>query len=102
MFIKNIFFLLANMSPTNVYLGLDCGTQSTKAVLYNPTQKEIIARASAPHDLDPSDTTKTPGRAEQHPHKWIKALHICMKEISSTLDSDEIVLAGIGVSGQQL
>lgn len=89
------------MSPTKVYLGLDCGTQSTKAVLYNPTQKEIIARASAPHDLDPVDNTKTPGRAEQHPHKWIKALHTCMKEISSTLDSDEIVLAGIGVSGQQ-
>ena len=84
-----------------VYLGIDCGTQSTKAVLYHPDSHTIKARAAASYDLDPCDTKQNPGRAEQHPHKWIRALHVCLKELSPIIKQEGYKVCGVGVSGQQ-
>ncbi len=83
-----------------VVIGIDVGTQSTKAVLYHPSSHTIKARAGCPYDLD--DTPPSiPSRKEQHPHKWIRALHICLHNLSTTIQTEKYVVAGIGVSGQQ-
>jgi xylulokinase len=89
------------MSGSEVFLGIDCGTQSTKAVLYHPSSRSIKARAAAAYDLDPCDTSKYVGRAEQHPHKWIRALHLCLKELSPMIQQEGYEICGVGVSGQQ-
>jgi Sugar (pentulose and hexulose) kinases len=101
------------MSSNQVVLGIDCGTQSMKAILYHLQQEKIVARASAPLELDPmilctASHTGTSlnvdppiGRAEQHPHKWIKALHVCFKSLAPILQTHNYQLCGLGVSGQQ-
>lgn len=90
------------MQTKQVLIGLDVGTQSTKTVLYHPSSQTIKARASASYDLDPTPSgINTNGRAEQHPHKWIRALHICLKELSTVIQQEGYSVAGIGVSGQQ-
>lgn len=83
-----------------VFLGLDVGTQSTKAVLYHPSSQTIKARASSSYDLDPNPEHVN-GRAEQHPHKWIYALHDCFRSLAPIIQKEQFTLTGIGVSGQQ-
>ena len=99
--LKHISAYSVTMSGNAVFLGIDCGTQSTKAVLYHPSSRSIKARAAAAYDLDPCDTTKNVGRAEQHPHKWIRALHLCLKELSPIIQQEGYEVCGVGVSGQQ-
>jgi xylulokinase len=31
--------------------GIDCGTQSTKVVVYDPGKRDIVAESQAPHEL---------------------------------------------------
>jgi len=100
----------SKMTSHQVVLGIDCGTQSMKAILYHLQSQKIVARASAPLELDPitvnADSQNSPaspviGRAEQHPHKWIKALHICFQSLAPTIQRHNYQLCGLGVSGQQ-
>ena len=83
-----------------VFLGLDVGTQSTKAVLFSPHSQSIVARASSQYDLD-EDKEKHPGRAEQHPAKWIQAIHVCFQQLAPVLKKEDYEITGVGVSGQQ-
>jgi xylulokinase len=106
----------------NCFIGIDVGTQGAKAVLYHPQSQTIKARSSAQYDLDSSTNntnsnnessggcdddantntnTNTNGRAEQHPIKWIQALHQILKNLSLTINKEGYNIAGIGVSGQQ-
>ncbi len=88
------------MDPIQCFIGIDIGTQGAKAVLYNPHLKSIVARSSSPYDID-EDPASTLGRAEQHPIKWIHALHTILKEFSNIILEKKYVIGGIGVSGQQ-
>lgn len=76
------------------FLGIDCGTQSTKIIIYDPLRKEIVAQAQAPHQLI-SDGT---GRNEQEASWWIEALQAAMHEIPGKVRQS---VAAVGVSGQQ-
>jgi len=75
-------------------LGIDMGTQSTKIVLYDFDNKNIVAEASSKHDI----ISKEDGTKEQKAEWWITALKNCLSEIDSSLKSTVIA---IGVSGQQ-
>ena len=88
------------MQSTDVLIGLDVGTQSTKAVLYHPGTQTIKTRASSLYDLDESEGSEN-GRAEQHPHKWLRALHICLNKLGVVIKKEGYTVAGVGVSGQQ-
>lgn len=57
------------MAGEDLYLGIDAGTQSTKAILYNPRTKTVLGRGSYAHELL---YTTVAGRAEQHPSSWIQ------------------------------
>jgi xylulokinase len=75
-------------------LGIDCGTQSTKVLVYDPETKKVIARGQAPHDLISSDD----GTREQKTDWWIAAL----KKALSSIPKEVMQSVGaVGVSGQQ-
>ena len=77
-----------------VFLGIDCGTQSTKAVLRDAESGDVIAVGRAPHELVERDD----GTREQDPRWWIDALRIAVREATR---GDRFAIGGIGVSGQQ-
>ena len=98
------------MDPHQCFIGIDIGTQGAKAVLYHARSQVIVARAASSYDIDDNnddnddhdgDISSSSGRAEQHPIKWIHALHILLKTLSKTIHEKNYIIGGIGVSGQQ-
>jgi xylulokinase len=77
-----------------VFLGIDCGTQGTKAVLRDASSGEVVAVGRAPHAL----VTRDDGTSEQDPAWWIDALRAAVREAAR---DQQFSIAGIGVSGQQ-
>jgi len=80
----------------SLYIGIDSGTQSTKAVVLDLEQKKVIAEARAPHALISGLTV---GHMEQHPQDWAAALDSVILSVVAKVDPARI--RGIGVSGQQ-
>lgn len=76
------------------FLGVDCGTQSTKVVLCDPTTGAVISIGRAPHELIERDD----GTREQHPQWWIEALRTAVRD---AMRDERFEIGGIGVSGQQ-
>jgi xylulokinase len=81
-----------------IYLGIDCGTQSTKTIALDAESGKIIASASQSYDLIPN---LPPGHLEQDPALWTAAVDATIQQVLETLGSDRIRVNGIGVSGQQ-
>jgi len=80
-----------------MFVGIDCGTQSTKVVIFDVTLGKVIAKGSAAHPL----TSDNEGTREQNPDVWIEALTIAMQRALRSADIDPAGIKGIGVSGQQ-
>lgn len=55
---------------SKIVMGIDVGTQGTKAVLYDLESHSIIAKGSSSYGMIESNIL---GRAEQHPATWQKA-----------------------------
>lgn len=86
-----------------VFIGIDVGTQGTKAIAFLPASSssssspsspssssddnnnkgQILARASASYSI--LSTNNVDGRAEQNPHDWIDAVKCVLKELVSKL-----------------
>lgn len=77
-----------------VFLGVDCGTQSTKVVLRDPASGALVAVGRAPHELIERDD----GTREQDPSWWIDALRTAVRD---AMRGEPFDIGGIGVSGQQ-
>jgi xylulokinase len=82
------------MAP--LYLGLDVGTQGTKALVYDPAAKKILGFGSHGYGLLPSDR---PGCAEQHPSTWIEGVCNAVREALKGVDASAV--KAVAVSGQQ-
>lgn len=67
------------MASSTLYLGLDVGTQGTKALLWESETGEVLGRGSVGYSL----TSTRPGQAEQHPDTWVEA---CKEAIADALD----------------
>lgn len=80
-----------------MYIGVDCGTQSTKVVVVDVEQGLIRGEASRPHHLDEGEH----GRREQAPSEWLAALKGAFFEALERAGVDAGQVRGIGVSGQQ-
>ena len=80
----------------SLYIGIDSGTQSTKAVVLDLDQRRVIAEARAPHRLIEGLPA---GHAEQHPQDWVFALDSVIAAVVAKVDAGRI--RGIGISGQQ-
>ena len=59
-------------------VGIDVGTQGTKAVAVDLDQAKVLARGSAKYDLIAGLPT---GAAEQHPDSWADAVQDCLQQI---------------------
>lgn len=80
----------------SLYIGIDSGTQSTKAVVLDLNQKKVVAEARAPHTLIEGLPV---GHVEQHPRDWTWALDTVMLAVAAKVDRSRV--RGIGISGQQ-
>lgn len=84
-----------------MYIGIDCGTQGTKAIVVDRTQKKVIGVGYASHEL----IEQSNGRREQHPSWWIdafkQALHAALKQAQHSPHFSPDLVKGIGISGQQ-
>ena len=89
-----------------LFLGLDVGTQGTKAVLLDTAAGRIVARASRGYGLIAG---LPEGAAEQHPDTWIEAAGAATRDALEHAAAAEgrsaaaiaSRVAGVGVSGQQ-
>ncbi len=78
-----------------MYLGIDLGTSSVKAVLINPDQA-IVASASADLDVE----RPQPGWSEQDPGDWWTATCAALDELAASHGPALADVRGIGLSGQ--
>ena len=90
----------------SIHLGLDVGTQGTKALLLDAATGRVVARAGRGYGLIEG---LPDGAAEQHPDTWVAAASEAAREAldraasAEGCDAAAIVarVAGVGVSGQQ-
>jgi xylulokinase len=80
----------------SLFIGIDSGTQSTKAVALDLDARRVVAQAHAPHTLIPGLPA---GHIEQDPAEWLQALDSVLRELAGKIDVRRI--RGLGVSGQQ-
>ena len=80
-----------------MYIGLDCGTQGTKAIVVDSQQKKVIAVSYAAHEI----IENSEGRREQQPQWWTAALVSAFHEAIKLAKIEPHLIKGIGVSGQQ-
>jgi xylulokinase len=81
-----------------IYLGIDCGTQSTKTIALDADSGQIIASAAQSYEVLPG---LPPGHLEQEPKTWAEAVDTTIGQVLETLGSDRSKVNGVGVSGQQ-
>lgn len=77
------------------FVGVDCGTQSTKALVIDARSGEALALGRARHRL----TERPDGTREQHPDQWISALRTAVRQAMAR--AGRVAVAGIAVAGQQ-
>jgi len=81
-----------------IYIGIDSGTQSVKAIALEFKSGKTLATGSAPHEMIGE---LPPGHMEQHPDNWTDAADVAMRECLEQLGPRKDEVKAIGVSGQQ-
>jgi xylulokinase len=81
-----------------IFLGIDCGTQSTKTVALDLASGRILASAQKSYGFVPG---LAPGEMEQNPKDWIDAAEETISNVLGQLGARKSEVRGIGVSGQQ-
>lgn len=81
-----------------IFIGIDSGTQSTKAIALDLDSGEIVAEAQKKYDLIEGLPA---GHLEQHPQAWIDAVKASVGNCVEQLGDRRGQIRGIGVSGQQ-
>jgi xylulokinase len=80
----------------SLFLGIDSGTQSVKAVVLDLDRGRVVAEGRAPHRLISGLPV---GHLEQHPQDWVRAMDRAIRAALAGVERGRI--RGIGVSGQQ-
>jgi xylulokinase len=84
---------------TRLFIGIDSGTQSTRAVLVDGEDGRVVASRSAPHAML---TSAEPGAKEQDPADWVDAGSGVIAGVLGAAGQDAAArVAAIGISGQQ-
>src|ERR1043166_4730844 len=82
----------------NLLIGIDSGTQSTKALVVDSRDGKVLASANQAYDLI---RDLPPGAKEQHPHTWREATASAMRQALRQAKAVAADVVAIGVSGQQ-
>ena len=84
---------------SRLFIGVDTGTQSTRAVLVDGATGRVLGARSAVCEILPSDV---PGTKEQDPADWVRAASEVIAGVLGDAGPDAAGrVAAIGVSGQQ-
>jgi xylulokinase len=83
---------------SDYFIGIDSGTQSTKAIVLDSESGEVVASASAPYDLIGGLPA---GHKEQNPTDWSAAVRNTVVAALAKSGADRSRVRAIGVSGQQ-
>jgi xylulokinase len=81
-----------------IYLGIDCGTQSTKTIALDADTGRILASAAQSYEVLPG---LPPGHLEQNPSTWTQAVDVTVQQVLEELGARRGDVRGIGISGQQ-
>lgn len=81
----------------HLYLGIDCGTQGTKALVLDSQSGQVLGLGAAAHTLIQGEN----GRREQDTGQWLEALQIATRQALNNAGVSGLQIQGIGVSGQQ-
>jgi xylulokinase len=79
-------------------IGIDSGTQSTKALVVDARDGKVLGAASQTYELIPN---LPPGAKEQHPHTWRDAAAAAIRTALRQARAVAAEVVAIGVSGQQ-
>jgi xylulokinase len=79
-------------------IGIDSGTQSTKALVVEAVTGKVLASGFQAYDLIPN---LPPGAKEQHPHTWQEAAAAALRQAMRKARASGSEVVAIGVSGQQ-
>jgi xylulokinase len=79
-------------------IGVDSGTQSTKALVVDAQTGKVLASAAQAYDLIPH---LPPGAKEQHPQTWRDATASAIRQALRQARAVASEVKAIGVSGQQ-
>ena len=79
------------------FLGIDCGTQGTKAVIFDSEKGTVLSKGYAKHDIIADDR----GVREQNALWWISALKDAVRKALVQGNIDGKKIAACAVSGQQ-
>jgi xylulokinase len=79
-------------------IGIDSGTQSTKALVVDARDGKVLGAGAQAYDLIPN---LPPGAKEQHPHTWRDATAAAIRSALRQAKAVAAEVAAIGVSGQQ-
>ena len=79
-------------------IGIDIGTQSTKALVVDAKTGKVLGSGAQAYDLIPN---LPPGAKEQHPHTWRDATAGAIRQALRGAKANAAEVKAIGVSGQQ-
>ncbi|MFL1514333.1 xylulokinase [Pseudomonas prosekii] len=85
------------MANQQLFLGIDCGTQGTKAIILDAVNGQVLGLGAAAHTL----ISGANGRREQDTSEWLEAFALATRRalLAANVDGQDIL--GVGVSGQQ-
>jgi xylulokinase len=82
----------------NLLIGIDSGTQSTKVVVVDAKNGEVLGSGAQTYELIPD---LPPGAKEQHPNSWREAAAAAIRQALRAAKAVAAEVKAIGVSGQQ-
>ncbi|WLH15350.1 xylulokinase [Pseudomonas hefeiensis] len=85
------------MANQQLFLGIDCGTQGTKALILDATSGQVLGHGAAAHTM----ISGTDGRREQDTAQWLDAFTQATHQALASAGVDGQDILGISVSGQQ-
>ena len=79
-------------------IGIDSGTQGTKAIVVEAAVGRVLGRGASPHAMI---SGLPPGASEQDPRTWVAAMEAAIAEALRASRVDPGLVVSLGVSGQQ-
>ncbi|MEN2394206.1 xylulokinase [Pseudomonas halotolerans] len=85
------------MANQQLFLGIDCGTQGTKALILDASSGQVLGHGSAAHTM----ISGPDGRREQDTAQWLDAFTQATHQALASAGVDGQAILGLSVSGQQ-
>ncbi|MGN4049428.1 xylulokinase [Pseudomonas sp. SM4] len=85
------------MTTRQLFLGIDCGTQGTKAIILDAGSGQVLGQGAAAHTM----ISGANGRREQDTRQWLDAFTLSTRRALLAANVDGQAILGVGVSGQQ-